>query len=395
VYAKDQGKSFYKSNLFYVPFDPYGPLYLHTSWQANDPLVHYTIGDLVDLRVNPTNRVDLANHPPSESLGKINNRYDPWGGSPTGSSQTDFSPTEVAAKDPLMSRSDAWDFPTNRFPNVGWLGRVHRGTPWQTIYLKSPNILLRSGVGRAQVNQSLASWQKWTGNPFAYVNYGQVSMYSNYFVYSDAVFSLPTNDWRILDLFTTAFNDNATRGQLSINQTNLAAWSAVLSGVNVLPDTRTNGFILPAGVYDPAAPPPLVKLVNGIINARTNFPNYSYQRLGDILAAPELTVNSPYISTNASFINDDVVERIPQQILGLLKGGESPRFVIYSYGQALKPAVRSIVTSGPYFGLCTNYQITAEVATRAVVRIDGAQPVPGQPYRPHAVVESFNVLPPD
>src|ERR1041385_4259814 len=49
IFAKDQGKVFYKSNLFYAPFDPYHPIYIHTSWQANDPLVHYTIGDLVDL----------------------------------------------------------------------------------------------------------------------------------------------------------------------------------------------------------------------------------------------------------------------------------------------------------------------------------------------------------
>ena len=399
IYDKDMQKTFSKSNVFYVPFDPYRPLYLHTSWQANDPLVHYTIGDLTDLSVDPTNRVDLADHnPPLDYVGRLNKRYDPWGGGPAGSSQRDFPETDMAVKDPLVYRSDSWDFPTNRFPNVGWLGRVHRGTPWQTLYLKSPNILLRKGVGGTQVQESFNSWKKWTGNPLAYINYGQVSssIFSNYTAYADAVFSLPTNDWRVLDLFTTAFNDNATRGQLSVNQTNLAAWSAVLSGVNVLPDTTKNGFILPAGVYNPLSPPPLVQLVNGIINARTNFPNNSYQRLGDILAAPELTVNSPYISTNnPAFVSDDVVERIPQQILGLLKGGEAPRFVIYSYGQALKPAVRSIVTSGPYFGLCTNYQITAEVATRAVVRIDGAQPVPGQPYRPRAVVESFNVLPPD
>jgi hypothetical protein len=75
--------------------------------------------------------------------------------------------------------------------------------------------------------------------------------------------------------------------------------------------------------------------------------------------------------------------------MGLLRGGEQPRFLIYSYGQALKPAPHSIVTSGNFFGLCTNYQITAEVATRAVVRIEGA------PTNTHAVVESFNVLPPE
>ena len=38
----------------------------------------------------------------------------------------------------MVTRSDDWDFPTNKFPNIGWLGRVHRGTPWQTIDMKSP-----------------------------------------------------------------------------------------------------------------------------------------------------------------------------------------------------------------------------------------------------------------
>ena len=36
-----------------------------------------------------------------------------------------------------MLRSDYWDFPTNLLSNLSWLGRVHRGTPWQTLYLKS------------------------------------------------------------------------------------------------------------------------------------------------------------------------------------------------------------------------------------------------------------------
>jgi hypothetical protein len=90
-----------------------------------------------------------------------------------------------------------------------------------------------------------------------------------------------------------------------------------------------------------------------------------------------------------SQITDAAYERIPQQILGLLRLDQAPRFVIYSYGQALKPAPQSIVTSGQFFGLCTNYLITAEAATRTVVRIDGA------PGNPHAVIETFNVLQPD
>ena len=63
--------------------------------------------------------------------------------------------------------------------------------------------------------------------------------------------------------------------------------------------------------------------------------------------------------------------------------------MVYAFGQALKPADRSLVTSGQFARLCTNYQIMAEAATRAVLRVEGA------PTNSHIVVESFNVLPPD
>jgi hypothetical protein len=394
IYPKDIGKVFFKSNVFYAPFDPYRPIYIHTSWQANDPLVHYTVGDLIDLTVDETNRVNFQSlNPPLANIGQVNTRYRPWGGNPQNTDpMTDY---QMAVKDPNVFRSDDWDFPTNKFPNIGWLGRVHRGTPWQTVFLKSTNFMQTAG----RFDLSLLNWAKWTGNPVTIRNPALTNMVSQTLVgtnsniiVSDAIFTAPTNDWHILDLFSTAFNENAGHGQLSVNQTNLAAWSAVLSGVNVLPNASTNLFIQPAGVYNPAAPGPLVTIVNGINNARTNFANNAFGRLGDILAAPELTVASPYlIATNRAIINDAVVERIPQQILGLLHGTEqSPRFVIYSYGQALKPAPKSLyMGSGPFFGLCTNYQITAEVATRAVVRVDGA------PAKPRTVIESFNILPPD
>ena len=87
----------------------------------------------------------------------------------------------------------------------------------------------------------------WTGNAGSVTNMGQFSTnmilprsavyypvpptntitFSNGVAVYDAFFTHPTNDWHILDLFTAALSDNATRGQLSINQTNLAAWSAV------------------------------------------------------------------------------------------------------------------------------------------------------------------------
>jgi len=263
--------------------------------------------------------------------------------------------------------------------------------------------------------------------------------------YRDASLSEPTNDWRLLDLFSTAFSPTATRGKLSVNQPNLApylpnlslnslpswrqldsvdlaAWSAVLSGVSVLTNTldaNSNAILLslvipPAGVYDPYNPStwtPIVKIVDALNQARfvrTNS-NYVFEHLGDLLSVPALTMASPFLNTNVNPLNgnypltDAAYERIPQQVLGLLKLDTTPRFVIYAWGQALKPAPHSVYTgSGPYFGMVTNYQIVSEVATRTVVRFDGAPSplayVNGTPppiNNLHPVIESFSVLPPD
>ncbi len=58
----------------------------------------------------------------------------PWGGNPILPNE-DQNPYNLALKDPLLWQSDNWDFPTNESLSGEWLGRVHRGTPWQTIYL--------------------------------------------------------------------------------------------------------------------------------------------------------------------------------------------------------------------------------------------------------------------
>jgi hypothetical protein len=393
------------SNTFNAPFQPFRNIHLVTSWQANDPLVHYTVGDLVDL-VHTNVVIDALNPSPTANLGQVNGRYEPWGGNPSGGSASQTK-TDLTVKDPLMLRSDNWDFPTNKFPNVGWLGRVHRGTPWQTVFLKSFSV--------PNYTNWFLNWQKWTGNGQVVANLGQISpnLVATNYLANDASFTQPTNDWHLLDLFTTAFNDNATRGQLSVNQTNLAAWSAVLSGVLVLTNTPDllPLVIQPAGYYDPSNPttwPALVRLFNGINVARSNSsPRHVFGRLSDFLAVPELTMASPFLNTNSTpplptldnnGLNDAAYERLPQQIAGLLKADPVPRFVIYSYGQTLKPeSTRAIVKSGAFAGLCTNYQVVAEAATRTVVRLEGVQPNHGaNPITTlHPIIESINVLPPD
>jgi hypothetical protein len=97
--------------------------------------------------------------------------------------------------------------------------------------------------------------------------------------------------------------------------------------------------------------------------------------------------------------------------MSLLRVSGSPRYVIYCYGQALKPAPNSIYTGGgQFFGMVTNYQVVSEIATRAVVRfnstltnvIAGTNIVGGINWfsvpvvtNNNAVIESFNILPPD
>ena len=141
-----------------APYTPSRTVYSSYLLQANDPLVHYTADDL-NAQVGATavwgpnqlfqNGVwthsdDSGNQPlPTPPLNPIGGRYQPWGqkGQMGALAGVDQNPYNLAFKDPLVWDSDNWDFPTNLYPTVGWIGRVHRGTPWQTVYLKSSNVL--------------------------------------------------------------------------------------------------------------------------------------------------------------------------------------------------------------------------------------------------------------
>jgi hypothetical protein len=399
---------------FSTPFNPTRKFSQQIRWAANDPLVHYTIPDLIDQfgSTNTISYTDQRKGTPDvilQGTNVLSKHFRPWPSialSTVNNPEPGADPNtyNIAVKDPLITRSDDWQFPTTSLPNVGWLGRVHRGSPWQTIYLKA--------------SDDIPNYPKWSGDTNGV---GQNSRFGA-ITYPDAYFmGRPANDRLLFDIFTTAIHENATRGQLSVNQTNLAAWSAVLSGVNVVSNWIANGVvnftnvaIQPAGVYQQANPPPVVRIVAGINNARLNgsiiknqrspnfvtlttnvFLNQVFAHKGDLLAAPELTEASPFMDTNqlktasAAGLTDTMLEAIPQQIMSLLNLSHSPRFVIYAYGQTLHPANNSIYTGTGFRGLCTNYQVTAETATRAVVHVEGP------PSSPHLVIEQFNVLPPD
>jgi hypothetical protein len=408
-----------------TPFNPVRQFDQRIAWQVNDPLVHYMTSDLLDSTNQVVNQPRVPpNTAPAipSNLRQINQRYRPWGRRfgggnvgpmQNGSTEDGDYAYDLRVKDPGIRWSDDWNFPTNKFPNIGWLGRVHRGTPWQTIYLKAASITNRLSAADTRPTKQLGpSWEDWSGRMETH----------------------PTNDWRLMDAFTVAPNDNAARGLLSVNQTNQAAWSAVLSGVVALRNAQTDAAakaneaaLVKNNGFESVVIQPGVAISNIVadINAvRATRPNGEFSSLGEILSVPSLSVNynqangivdsSPFLNvTNYNFVgtdkiiqldgqgkqknqnqrfygvNDEAYERIPQQIMSLLKLGE-PEFVVYCYGQSLKPAPNSVIVSAPIgsglFNLCTNYQVTGEVVTRTVLRVEGT------PQNPKTVIESYNIL---
>lgn len=381
-----------------APFSPARKLFQNSKWQVNDPLVHYMVEDLVDwAQTNDMQFVVPITKPATNSnLGALNKRYSPWGGNPNKSA--DKYALDMSVKDPMVTQSDDWAFPTNKFPNIGWLGRVHRGTPWQTVYLKSAVVNTQDWA----VMAGPAKMAQVTSNDFPLlVPTSDLASYPSGYQPMGNYYTHPTNDWRILDLFTTAINDNAARGRLSVNQANIAAWSAVLSGVSVLtnsfPDTWNGSRGHPSTNYSEifVTPnsPQLHAILDSINQTRLQKPGQMYRYLGEVLSAPALTINSPFLSlTNIAKdhinISDEVVERIPQQILSLIKSDE-PRVTVYTYGQTLTPAPNSRLLSGPSRGLCTNYMVVGEVVAKHVLRVDGTVD------HPVVVRERFQYLPND
>ncbi len=389
-----------------APYTPTRNIVQYFTWQASDPLVHYLASDIsgpppvVDtttfpqLGVNPYNSGQTILPLTSLNLGKVNYRYMPWSGNqcfpPSELVTLDTNRFTLSERDPGVLQPENWDFPNYKFPTIGWLGRVHRGTPWQTVYLKASDFL---------ANNNYPAWQAWTGD-------------TNVF---DATNAAPVQDARLFDLFSTTPNGNATHGTLSVNQTHLAAWSAVFGGLVALTNVTTSPNSITAPMVNSLAIPPagpdtvnsaLALLLNGTqgINATrgatTNADGVTgaFEHVGDILRTPALTEQSPFLNWNNTAqqqygISDELYEWLPQQTLGLLRLSSAPRYVVYCYGQALRPAPNSVVTaSGQYFGLVTNYQITAETAARAVIRVDKNVTATGTNYS--SVIESYVPLPP-
>ena len=381
-----QGTNAVGSNM-QAPFSAIRRMARTSTWQANDPLVHYLQSDLT---LYPTNSDFIFVMPPQggqasnsalASLGHLNSTFWPWGGNPERSATAnDPMSFDRSIKDPGVRKSDDWDFPAGKFASVGWLGRVHRGTPWQTVYFKPET-------------PDLGRWSWQSRDPFFR--------------------TVPTNDWRLVDVTTVATYPPAGR-VMPVNQTNLAAWSALLAGTmvvtNYLDDDTlvsllrgragsnytpglyvTNLVIQPASSYLAQTPlaNPVVQIYQAIQNVRNLLPTRQFTRLSQLFLVPDLTTASPFLHSSdiqVQFgLNDLAYEMLPTRLMSLLRLDE-PRFVIYAYGQSLKPAPQSI---DPATRVISNYQVTGEFGTRTVLRVDGSW------ASPTAVIEGYNILPPD
>lgn len=329
------GKIYHNTNtVVQAPYTPTRTVWQFTLWQANDPLVHYLASDLETLAVySGQHRSDdlILNPAPIVLLDTLNLHYQPWGRNAQMAQVSSLSGLSVDSdaynsrlRDPLVWGSDDWNFPTGQDWSLNWLGRVHRGTPWQTIYLKSSDILQEAQVLPGSViNIGTNTWEAWMGLSDAKL----------------AQQTSPVADRRLAGLLAAMLNTNNLASQFSVNNHDPNAWAKLMDGFVVL----SNSLDTPTSLTPPQLDslivalnsPQILAVANAIESARSS---QYFHDIGEILAVPELTEYSPYLNrTNIQQlhfgINDEAYEAIPSQLLPLLRA-DSFGSLISSYEQA-------------------------------------------------------------
>jgi hypothetical protein len=291
------------TNLQLIVQAPYSPtryIVQYLTWQANDPLVHYLASDIdapslntstvPQPGVNHYNAGQVLSGLTSLNLNFLNDRFMPWGGQPRFLT-ADQNPTNSAIEDPLVLLSDNWNFPVKQPLNPNWIGQVHRGTPWQTIYLKSTDFLA--------TNNGLATWMTWTGdsNP------------------ADATAMAPVQDWRLASLLASLFNTNNFAPLFRVNNPDTNAWQGLLNGLTAstnIPDQFDSVLISSNSSQ-------AMVIANAIQSERAVQPGQIFSDVGDILATPQLAEQSPFLTGQNYSIGDAAYELIPSQLLSLLR----------------------------------------------------------------------------
>jgi hypothetical protein len=303
-----------------APFTPKREIVQRSVYTANDPLVHYLTEDLADFLDDTNSRYALSLQPPTiKYLGAFNDRYMPWGVAGNLAEETlygvpaDNNPYNLSYKDPLVASSDDWDFPTNQTLNASWLGQVHRGTPWQTIFLKSTNILALQTPNPS----GLSTWALWTGD-------------TNLF---DAVSMAPPADWRMAALLASLIDTNAESSLFSANDPRSGDWENLLNGMTALTNDLNDlivQFEFESGYGAELVPLTVTsnstqaaEIANAIESTRATLPGQFFFTPGNIFAVPQLSDESPYLNLDEAQveygISDQAYEAIPDQLLPLLR----------------------------------------------------------------------------
>ncbi len=316
IYQPGTGQSFNGTNFSLVanaPFTPTRKFSFPMKWQARDPMVHYLSSDLLYFEKSG---VTVPWTPPSitntsiNNLGSLNDRYQPWGGNPFVVPSDDPKAFNVVIKDPAVAHSDDWDFPHNESLTLPMLRRIHRGTPWQTLYLKSLSVA--EAVGNYKLQSS--DWRIWTGN----------------FDLFDALHTQPERDWSLVALIASLLNTNRPQDLLSINSTDPNAWLAALNGLAVLTNSASDEYLIDYSsplfeeltMTSNSTPATVIELA--IRTARSAQPNQLFHEVGDLLAVSALSTESPWLNRSSEIqlelgLTDEAYERIPAQLLARVR----------------------------------------------------------------------------
>ncbi len=303
-----------------VPFTPTRKISQYLTWQANDPFVHFVRQDLESRRSFNGIRREQPNGPilPVPNVGSLNDRFEPWGGSRQSSinSPGGVPRYSAACKDPLVFSAKDWDFENDGRLNFAWIGKVHRGTPWQTLYLKS-----------AAVESD--TWRTWLGGWDA----------------DSALRAEPVNDRPLLDALLRLLNTENPNRLLSINTSHTNGWRRVLNGLSVLTNSSSDAELdsfppvvrfetdtMRAGDTQAAA------IAAAILQTRDGK---IWQDVSDVLATPELAENSPWLNLSSDTqlqqgISDEAYEKIASQLLPRLRMDSKGSARLSANGRALE-----------------------------------------------------------
>jgi hypothetical protein len=294
------------NSVMEVPFTPTRRASQYLTWQANDPFIHFLRQDLESesssdgvQRERPNGSVNVLGN-----IGRLNRRFEPWGGYPPASSlggpTPDLAPPFGSAyKDPLVYSPSDWDVGGHGPLAFGWLGKVHRGTPWQTLYLKSADVYP-------------ATWRNWLGGWDA----------------DSAQRAAPRHDRLLMDSLLRLLNTKNPNTLLSINADGPNKWRKGLNGVDVVINTSSDADLiqsLPIVSFeaDTMRAGDKQTVVIGDAIARTRG-NQTWQEVCDVLDTPELAESSPWLNLGSTVqlqrgVSDEAYEAIPSQLLPRLR----------------------------------------------------------------------------